>query len=148
MVVAIHYTLKDDAGEVIDSSDGGEPLCYLAGEGNIIPGLDRELTGLVEGDEKDVVVQPEDGYGLVDDALIQKIPADMFGGVEKVEVGMSFQAESPEGDVQLVEVVGVDDDGITVDANHALAGKVLHFSVKIDSVREASEGEISHGHVH
>ncbi len=147
-VVAIHYTLKDDAGEVIDTSVGADALVYLAGAGNIIPGLDRALHGLEAGDTKQVVVEPADGYGEYNDELVQKLPREMFGGIDTIEEGMSFQAKTPEGDVQFVEVVKVEDDGVTVDGNHLLAGKVLNFDISVESVREATESEIEHGHVH
>jgi FKBP-type peptidyl-prolyl cis-trans isomerases 2 len=101
-VVSIHYTLTGEDGEVIDSSDGGEPLTYLAGAGNIIPGLERELEGCVEGDKKQVVVQPADGYGEFAEELIQTLPREAFSGIEKIDVGMEFQAQSPEGDAQYV----------------------------------------------
>ena len=147
-VVSIHYTLTGEDGEVIDSSDGGEPLTYLAGAGNIIPGLERELEGCVKGDKKQVVVQPADGYGEFAEELIQTLPREAFSGIEKIDVGMEFQAQSPEGDAQYVVVKEVADDGITIDGNHELAGQVLKFDVAVESVREATEEEIDHGHVH
>lgn len=147
-VVSIHYTLTGDDGDVIDSSEGGDPLKYLAGAGNIIPGLDNALLGLSAGDKKQVEVSPAEGYGEYSEELIKKLPREMFGGIENIEVGMSFQAQSPEGNVQFVEVAKVEDDGITVDGNHMLAGKTLHFNIAVEEVREASETEIAHGHVH
>lgn len=147
-VVSIHYTLTDDAGEVIDSSVGGEPLNFLAGAGNIIPGLEKELEGCEAGDKKQVVVQPADGYGEYTAELVQVLPLDAFTGVEKVEVGMEFQAQTPSGHVQYVVVKDIGDDGVTIDGNHALAGKVLNFDVSVESVREATAEEIDHGHVH
>lgn len=147
-VVAMHYTLTDEDGNVIDSSSGREPLKYLHGAGNIIPGLEKELTGCEQGDAKKVVVQPAEGYGELDPNLIQTLPRDMFRGVEDIQVGMEFQAQGPNGQQQFVVVKEVSDDGITIDANHALAGKVLSFDVSIEEVREASAEEIDHGHVH
>lgn len=147
-VVAMHYTLTDEEGNVIDSSSGREPLKYLHGAGNIIPGLEKELTGCEKGDAKKVVVQPSDGYGEVDPNLIQKLPKDMFRGVEDIKVGMEFQAQGPNGQAQFVVVKDVEEDGVTIDANHALAGKVLSFDVSIEEVRDASQEEIEHGHVH
>ena len=147
-VVSIHYTLKDDAGEVLDSSEGQEPLKYLAGAGNIVPGLENALMGLVVGDKKDVEVTPDEGHGEHDPALQQTLPKEMFAGVEEIEVGMSFQAPGEGGAVHYVEVTKVEDDSVTIDGNHLLAGKTLHFSVSIEEVREASETEIAHGHVH
>ena len=147
-VVSIHYTLTNEGGEVIDSSKGKEPLKYLHGAGNIIPGLENELVDCVVGDSKQVTVQPKDGYGETDEALVQKLPTDAFTGIEKVEVGMEFQAQGEGGGVQYVVVKKVEDDGITIDGNHPLAGEVLSFDVKVEEVREATEEEIDHGHVH
>lgn len=147
-VVSIHYTLTDNDGNVIDSSSGRDPLKYLHGAGNIIPGLERELVDCQAGEEKNVVVQPADGYGEVNDELIQKLPKDMFSGIDKIEVGMEFRAQGPGGQEQPVVVKKVEDDGITIDANHALAGVVLNFAVSVENVREATEEEIAHGHVH
>ncbi len=147
-VVSIHYTLTDDEGEVIDSSEGKEPLKYLHGAGNIIPGLENELLDCVAGDKKQVTVEPKDGYGEINEQLIQKLPTEAFSGIEKIEVGMEFQAQGQDGQVQYVVVREVEDDGITIDANHALAGQTLSFDVAVVEVREATETEIEHGHVH
>lgn len=147
-VVSIHYTLTDDQGEVIDSSVDGEPLNYLAGAGNIIPGLERELEGCSQGDTKQVVVQPADGYGEYSAELIQTLPHEAFSGIDKVEPGMEFQAQTPSGQAQHVVVKDVADDGITIDGNHMLAGKVLSFDVSVEGVREATQEEVEHGHVH
>jgi len=147
-VVSIHYTLTDDDGKVIDSSEGRDPLKFLAGAGNIIPGLERELTGCEAGEEKKVVVQPADGYGEYHADLVQTLPHEAFTGVDKVEVGMEFQAQGPSGQVQHVVVKDVSDDGITIDGNHQLAGKVLNFAVSVEEVREATAEEVDHGHVH
>jgi FKBP-type peptidyl-prolyl cis-trans isomerase SlyD len=147
-VVSIHYTLTDDGGNVIDSSRESEPLNYLHGAGNIIPGLERELVGCDVGTQKIVKVQPEDGYGEIDADLIQTLPREAFSGAEQIEVGMEFHARGPQGQVQVVVVKDVADDGITIDANHSLAGKVLNFDVSVENVREATQEEIDHGHVH
>ena len=147
-VVAFHYTLTDDNGVELDSSQGGEPLAYLHGHGGIIPGLERELEGKVAGDALNVTVQPADAYGEVNPELVQAVPRDAFQGVDQIEVGMQFQAQGAGGQVQLVVVKAVDDENVTVDANHPLAGQTLHFDVNIADVREASAEEIEHGHVH
>jgi FKBP-type peptidyl-prolyl cis-trans isomerase SlyD len=147
-VVSIHYTLTDDQGNVIDSSNGSDPLNYLHGAGNIIPGLERELTDCEIGTHKQVRVEPSDGYGEIDVELIQTLPHDAFSGVEEIEVGMEFHARGPQGQVQVVVVKDVAEDGITIDANHALAGKVLNFDVQVAAVRAATPEEIDHGHVH
>ena len=147
-VVTMHYELKDAEGEVLDSSKGQEPLVYLHGAGNIIPGLEEALVGKTVGDTVDAVIAPEKGYGMPVDALVQTVPKEAFGEeVSKVEVGMRFQAETEQGPVPVV-VTAMDDTTVTVDGNHPLAGKELHFNVSIAEVREASAEETEHGHVH
>jgi len=146
-VVTIHYTLTGDDGDVIDSSRGGEPLVYLHGARNIIPGLENELQGKNAGDSLKVSVAPADGYGEYSADALHKIPRSAFEGVEDIQPGMQFQTEGPHG-VQVVAVKIVDGDEITIDANHPLAGKTLHFDVTIEDVREATPEEIDHGHVH
>lgn len=146
-VVRMHYTLTNSDGEVLDSSSGGEPLAYLHGAGNIIPGLERELTGKVTGDSLTVVVAPEDGYGEVHEELFQVVPREAFQGIDTIEPGMNFQAQGEGGQVQSIVVAKVDGDQITVDANHPLAGVQLHFDVEIVEVRDASAAEIAQGHI-
>ncbi len=147
LVVRIHYTLTDDTGDVLDSSSEGEPLTYLHGSGNIIPGLERELSGKRAGDTLKVRVEPADGYGEHREELVQAVPKSAFEGIEQIEPGMRFEASGPEGS-QVVMVTEVSDDTVTVDANHALAGEVLVFDVEIVDVRAAEPEEIEHGHVH
>lgn len=139
--VSIHYTLKDDAGTVIDSSEGKEPLGYLHGHGYLITGLENELEGKEQGAKFTAVIQPKDGYGEYEDDLCTQIPRDRFETDQEILVGMQFQAMSPRGPI-LVRVVDVKDEVITVDANHELAGKVLHFDVEVVEVREATEEEL------
>lgn len=146
-VVAFHYTLTNDAGEVLDSSEGREPLTYLHGGGNIIPGLEKELEGRAAGEKLNVHVSPEEGYGEVQEQLMQEVPRESFQGVESVEPGMQFQAQT-EGGPLMVTVKKVEADTVVVDGNHPLAGQQLTFDVEIAEVREASEEEIEHGHVH
>lgn len=146
-VVSIHYTLTNAEGEVIDSSESKEPLSYLHGAQNIIPGLENALTGKAVGDEIDVVVQPADGYGEKDEALMQAVPRSAFEGVDKIEPGMTFHTEA-EGNQISVTVVSASEDEVVVDRNHPLAGVELHFAVNIVNIREASAEEIDHGHTH
>ncbi len=148
LVVSMNYTLTNDAGEVIDSSAGGEPLNYLHGAGNIIPGLENALTGKVQGDKLNVRVEPAEGYGESNPDMIQAVPRAAFQGVESIEPGMEFQAAGPDGHSQVIKVKEVNGDEITIDANHPLAGEVLNFEVEIVGIRDASEEEIAHGHVH
>jgi len=147
-VVSMHYTLTGDDGQVIDSSQGADPLVFLQGAGNIIPGLDNALIGKSAGDSLDVRVVPEEGYGVIDEHLIQQVPREMFQGVDTIEPGMTFQAQDQSGYIQRVEVKSVDGDTVTIDANHPLAGQHLNFAVTIVEVRAATEEEIDHGHVH
>ena len=147
-VVVIDYTLTNDAGEVVDSSKGGEPLAYIHGIGQIIPGLENALEGKQAGDDVSVTVAPADGYGDYNEGLIQVVPRDMFQGVDTVEPGMQFHAQGPNGEMVVVTVAAVEEDSITVDGNHPLAGVQLNFAVEIMDVRDASQEEIDHGHVH
>jgi FKBP-type peptidyl-prolyl cis-trans isomerase SlyD len=147
-VVAIHYTLTNDHGEELDSSRGSDPLTYLHGAGSLIPGLERELIGLAAGEDITVVVQPEDGYGEVMSQLIQEVPLAALSGIEGLEVGMQLQSRSPDGRVQNLVVDAIGSESATLNANHPLAGQVLHFDVRIESVRAATPEEIAHGHVH
>lgn len=146
-VVSFHYTLTNDAGEVIDASAGGEPLAYLHGAGNIVPGLENALTGKAAGDKLTVKVAPADGYGERDDRLVQSVPRRAFQGVADIKPGMSFVSQGPEGQTRIV-VTQVAGDMVTVDGNHPLAGETLNFEVEITEVRDATEEELSHGHVH
>ena len=146
-VVTMHYELKDSEGEVLDSSRGQDPLVYLHGAGNIIVGFGR-IEGSTIGDNVAAVVSPEKGYGMPVDALVQTVPKEAFGEeIDKVEVGMRFQAETEQGPVPVV-VTAMDDAMVTVDGNHPLAGKELHFDVSIAEIRQASAEEIEHGHAH
>ncbi len=146
-VVSIHYTLKDDTGTVIDRSEAGEPLAYLHGHGNLIPGLEQELTGKNSGDELTVTVPPAQGYGEYDQGLVQNVPRRALRGIKDVKVGMRLHAQSAEG-TQAVTVTKILGDMVTLDGNHPLAGKSLHFEVRIEDVRAATEEELAHGHVH
>ncbi len=146
-VVQINYTLKNDSGEVLDSSEGQEPLAFLCGAQNIIPGLENALLGKQVGDKLDVRVEPSEGYGEVHEEMIQKVPKENFEGVDSVEVGMQFMAQAPWGE-QPVTVIKVEEDGVTLDGNHPMAGQILNFSVEVVEVREASEEEVEHGHSH
>lgn len=147
-IVSIHYRLTDDEGEELDSSSDGDPLVYLHGADNIIPGLEDALEGRGAGDQLEVVVQPEDAYGPVDPELVQAVPRSSFKGVDKLEPGMQFQMKDPEGQVQVVTVQEVKGQEVTIDANHPLAGQVLHFAITVEAVRAATAEEIDHGHVH
>lgn len=142
-VASIHYTLRDNEGTVIDSSEGRDPLNYLHGAGNLIAGMEEGLEGKSKGDKFSLKIQPEKGYGEKDENLIQKVPRSAFGGQE-IQTGMRFSTN--QGGVVTVTHVGL--DAITVDANHPLAGVELNFAVEVVDVRNATNDEIAHGHVH
>jgi len=146
-VVSIHYTLTNDQGETLDSSVGGEPLAYLQGHGNLIPGLENALHGRQAGDKLTVKVSPAEGYGEYDKNLVQRVPRRSFHGIADVRVGMQFQMQSAQGPraVTVTQVIG---DMVTVDGNHELAGQTLNFEVEIVEVRDATQEELQHGHVH
>jgi FKBP-type peptidyl-prolyl cis-trans isomerase SlyD len=146
-VVSIDYTLTGQGGQVIDTSQGRGPLLYLHGAGNIIPGLESELEGKAQGDKLNVVVPPEKGYGAKDPRLVQKVPRTAFAGVQEINKGMQFQAQTQAGPT-VISVVEVQGDEITIDANHPLAGETLNFDVTIVGIRDATSEELTHGHVH
>ncbi|HEY3429856.1 MAG TPA: peptidylprolyl isomerase [Cyclobacteriaceae bacterium] len=142
-VVSIHYTLKDNTGKVLDSSVGHQPLLYIQGIGNLIPGMEEGLEGKQKGDKLEIKVSPEKGYGVRNDKMIQKVPRSAFGD-QDVKVGMQFQA----GQGQVVTITQIGLDGVTVDGNHPLAGVELNFSVEVLDIRNATADELAHGHVH
>ena len=146
--VRFHYTLTDDQGQQLDSSAGQEPLAYLHGAGNIIPGLEKALEGKSAGDKLSVAVSAEEGYGPVQTDLIQDVPRSSFQGIDTIEIGMQFESQTGQGGSVPVTVIAVTDETVTVDGNHPLAGKGLNFDVTIEDVREASEEELAHGHIH
>lgn len=146
-VATIDYTLTDPKGVVIDSSKGKQPLAYLHGASNIIPGLESQLEGKQVGDELTAVVPAEQGYGKHDPKLVQAVPRANFQGVKEIKAGMQFQAQT-QGGPRIVTVTQVSDSEVTVDANHPLAGMELKFEVKIVGVRAATPEELQHGHAH
>ena len=146
-VVTLHYTLKDNDGNIIDQSDDGNFL-YLHGAMNIIPGLENALAGKSAGDEFSVSVSPEEGYGAKDPERIQEVPKEVFENADEITPGIQFHAQGPDGNAVVVTVIEVKDEAVVIDGNHALAGVDLNFSVTVVDVREATEEEVSHGHVH
>lgn len=146
-VVTISYTLRDDDGEIIDSSDDGTPLVYLHGATNIVPGLEEELEGAAEGDSVKASIPPEKGYGpRIGEA--QEVPRKLFPGEAELVAGMQVVAHDDEGRQIPFFVTGIGEETVTVDPNHPLAGETLHFDVKIESMRDATEEEVAHGHPH
>jgi FKBP-type peptidyl-prolyl cis-trans isomerase SlyD len=146
-VVGIEYTLKDKDGAVVDSNvGGGEPLYFIQGLGTIVPGLERAMNGKSLGDAFDVEIKAVDGYGEFDPNRSRKVPRSVVGDMD-VKVGMMLQATGPEG-ASVVTVSEVSDTEITIDGNHPMAGKDLFFSIKVAEIRDATEEELSHGHIH
>lgn len=147
-VVSIHYQLTDENKEVLDTSEGQDPLTYLHGTGGLIPGLENQITGKSVGDSFQVVVQPAEGYGELDESLVQTVPMSAFEGVEKVAAGMQFRTQSQDGSTRVLTVISVEGDEVSIDMNHPLAGVTLCFDIEIVAIREATPEEIQHGHVH
>ena len=146
-VVTLHYTLTDNEGRVIDQSEDGS-FAYLHGASNIIPGLENALSGKSAGEELSVAVSPEDAYGDRDESMLQQVPKNMFEDTDQIAVGTQFHAQGPNGEMLVVTVMEVQEEHVLVDGNHPLAGVELNFDVKIIDVRDASEEEVEHGHVH
>ncbi len=147
-VVLFHYTLTDSDGDVIDSSSGGEPMPYLHGAGNIVPGLERQLAGLSVGAKLDAVVPPEEGYGLASGQPIQAVPRSQFPPDMDVQPGMQFVVQAPDGGHMPVWVDDVDAQSVHITFDHPLAGMTLNFAVEITGIRDATDDELAHGHPH
>ena len=146
-VVSLHYTLTDDLGVQLDSSRGHEPFVYLHGYGNIIPGLENAFEGCEAGFSSAIQVAPVDGYGEYNPQAVFEVPREQFPPSEDIQVGMQVQGEGAQGILNF-SVVGVNDQAVTLDANHPMAGKNLHFAVDVLEVRDATAQELAHGHVH
>ena len=147
-VVGIDYSLHLGDGEVIDASGPGEPMTYLHGEGQIVPGLESALEGLSVGDKKQVVIAPGEGYGEHDPRGLQEVPKGAFPPDFQPQVGMELTAEGPNGEPVPFTIREVKPEAIVIDLNHPLAGKTLHFDVTVREVRAATADEIAHGHAH
>lgn len=148
-IATLHYTLKDDAGEILDVADENNPFLYMHGVGGMIPGLEQALEAGKAGDNIVVSIEPAAAYGERNPSLTQDVPRDMFGNIpdEDMVVGAQFQAQTDQG-VEIITVAAIEGDTIKIDGNHPMAGETLHFNVDIIDVREATEEEISHGHPH
>ena len=147
-VVTLAYTLRDDAGEVLDSANAAEPFAFVHGRRSVIPGLEKALSGRGVGEKLEVTIAPGDAYGEHSPARIQVVPRDRFPADITIEVGMQFHASDEHGGRMAVRVAEVNEDGVVVDANHPLAGQTLHFAVEVLDVRAATAEELAHGHVH
>jgi len=142
-VARVHYTgTLPDTGEVFDSSEGRDPLTFLVGHKNMIPGFERELMGASVGDKVEFTLSAEDAYGEHNADAVQQVPKDMFGDITP-EIGMTLMS-----DMGPFRVTEIEENVVTVDFNHALAGKSLTFNVEIVEIRDATEEEIAHGHAH
>jgi FKBP-type peptidyl-prolyl cis-trans isomerase SlyD len=142
-VAAFHYTLTDDEGQVVDSSEGRDPLTYIHGTGQIVPGLEKQMEGRAVGDNFTADVTPEEGYGVHRAELMQEVPREAFQGVDDIQPGMQFQGRGAQGEIN-VTVTKVEDGKVFIDGNHPLAGKALHFAVEVSDVREATAEELEH----
>ncbi|UGA54581.1 peptidylprolyl isomerase [Vibrio sp. VB16] len=147
VVVSLAYQVKLEEGVVVDEATAENPLDYLHGHNNLVTGLEAELEGKKAGDKFTATITPEDAYGEHNDALVQRVPANVFQGVEQIEVGMRFLADTDQGPIP-VEVTEVDGDEVVVDGNHMLAGQTLTFDVEVMATREATAEELEHGHIH
>lgn len=146
-VVSIHYTLSNDTGAILDQSTEDNPLIYLHGKGNIVAGLEKALTGKTTGTKLDVTVPPAEGYGNREEYMVETVNRSMFEGLDEISIGKQFHAEGNTGPV-VVTVTKIDGDDITIDGNHPLAGENLNFTVEVVDIREATEDELAHGHIH
>jgi FKBP-type peptidyl-prolyl cis-trans isomerase SlyD len=147
-VISFHYTLKDKQGKTIESSKGGDPIYYMEGSGQIIPGLEKALTGMKGGDKKTVSLEAADAYGKHDKSLIVKVPRNQLPDNDKIEVGAHFRSESPDGQSKVFFVTGFTDTHVDLDGNHPWADQDLTFDVEIVEIRKATEEEMTHGHAH
>ena len=146
--VKIEYTLKNDSGEILDSSEGAEPLAYIQGIGALIPGLEKALEGNEEGESISVSINPAEAYGEYDDNLVFDVPKESFKSDDPMSEGMQVQAEKKNGSLQMLTIKAVGKDTVTLDGNHPLAGETLHFDVQVAFVGEATQEELDHGHAH
>lgn len=146
-VVTLAYTLTVD-GEIIDSAESSQPIQFIQGHRQVIPGLEDQLYGMAIGEKKDVVVQPEDGYGPIDPENFIELPREQFPAQIPLDPGVELELTDQDGEMLEARIVSLEGETVRLDLNPPLAGKVLHFSVAVVDLREASEEELEHGHVH
>jgi FKBP-type peptidyl-prolyl cis-trans isomerase SlyD len=147
VVVSMEYTLRIE-GEVIDSSEGQEPLEFLTGYGNIISGLENQMIGMKVGDNKNVIIAPADGYGEYDDEAYLDVPRDQFPNDMQVEEGIELTVRDDSGEGRYARVESIEEGTVRLNFNHPLAGDELQFDVKVIALREPTAEELDHGHVH
>lgn len=143
----VHYTLKNGDGKTLDTSEGKPPLEYIHGKGNLIPGMENSLEGKEKGSKFQIVIEPKDAYGDKSDAMINEVPLSNFPEKDQVKAGVMFQSQTPQG-IKVGTVIKIENETVTLDFNHPLAGETLHFQVEVVDVRDATEDELSHGHIH
>ncbi len=148
MVVSFHYTLKNGKGDVLDSSDGRDPLSYLHGYNQIVSGLEAELLGKTSGAAFDVAIAAKDGYGERVEEMVISVPKSEWNLPEEVGAGQVVELQTPEGQVVPALIVEIGEESVKLDANHPLAGEELHFSIEVTDVRKATSEELEHGHAH
>ncbi|MDA3809324.1 MAG: peptidylprolyl isomerase [Spirochaetaceae bacterium] len=148
LVVTINYKLTDDEGIVLDSSEGDEPMAYIHGTDSLVPGLEKAMYDKSIGDSLKVRVESADGYGEILPDLVQEMDRKDFKDMEPIEVGMEFHSQDENGEILQIEIKKIENDKVTIDANHPFAGMNLNFEIDIVDIREASEEELDHGHVH
>lgn len=147
LVISLAYQVRTEDGVLVDEAPVTAPLEYLQGHGVLIPGLEKAMEGHDLGDKFDIDICADEAYGQYDDSLVQRVPKAVFVDVDDLQVGMRFLADTDQGQVP-VEITEVDTDEVVVDGNHMLAGQNLSFSVEVVAIREATQEELAHGHVH
>ncbi|HZH13622.1 MAG TPA: peptidylprolyl isomerase [Archangium sp.] len=147
-VVSLEYRLHLGDGQVVDESEPGQPLAYMHGRGQIVPGLEGQLEGMAAGESKKVVVSPAQGYGEHDPRGLQEVPREMFPPNANLQAGVTISAQTADGDVIPITIRELKGDKVVVDLNHPMAGKTLHFDITVREVRAATDEEKEHGHAH
>jgi FKBP-type peptidyl-prolyl cis-trans isomerase SlyD len=147
-IVTLDYTLTLDSGEVADTTNGGMPLRYLAGHGQLLPAFEEALFGLVAGDVKQITLAPEDGYGEYDEEAFEEVPVDSFPAGQDLETGMAISVQDSDGELFEAHIAEIRADSVMLDYNHPLAGETLHFAVTVLDIRDATAEELAHGHAH
>lgn len=147
VVVSIAYQVRTEDGVLVDEAPVNQPLEYLQGHNNLVIGLENALEGKSVGDKFEVRVKPEEGYGEYNENMVQRVPKDVFVGVDELVAGMRFIADTDVGPLPVV-ITEVGENDVVVDGNHMLAGQELLFNVEVVAVREATLEEIAHGHIH
>ena len=147
-VIIFNYTLKDENGEMLDSTEKGGPFSFVTGNQQVLPGLEDALSRMIIGSKKNIKLAAADAYGEYDEGAVQKVKRNLFPEEAELEIGTSYFAHSPEGQHLQFIITEIEDDVITANFNHPLAGKDLEFDVELLDIRDATPEEISHGHVH